>query len=474
MKRLIDMRPPLQKRKDALNNFDFFPSEKITAARKLPSFDCSSLNINKGKKEFKKTIITVIIVFLLVLLSSGSIYWWQKNKAERNRESKISDKQKVQTFDENVWDLPKTEKEISQNSNFVMQKLVFLERENDHVIFFLKNPVDGNKEIIFEFDQKSVGNGIEKKYINASLSPDKKTMAYITDNGLSVYNIEKKENNPIVKKEKEALINLGISPQWSISGLENVYALASPSWSPDGQFLSFIQIYADQYSLGVINVKSKEYYPVQGVNGEKIYGLNARWSPVSNIIVTPEFEGESQSGLFVSLPEKSNTLYNLSEKLGKKEVDFYESAISNDGSRIAFIYKEDYEEEYNNTLAVSNIDGSNFIILDQKDSKTVPFFSADDKSILFLNELSDDNLLLSSVSLENKKKKDLVIFPKNFNYWYDPFWLEGKYLSIIGKAYDPLNENRKAKGLLLIIDIDNKKIINEMQFNENTDLLGIL
>lgn len=466
------MPPEEDKRKPYIDD-DILVETKLEVRQSL---DFDFQHDDSVRKKSNK-IIAVLASFLLIILSSGGVYWWQKNKAEKDKKSSSINEQEDYKAKEDIWDLQKIDEKATKDSELLTGKMLLVSKENNHVTVFKKDPGNGAKETLFEFDDSQKSKTSGKKDVFAAsiaLSPDKKTIAFIADDGLSLYDLEKNEKDLLVKKEAIAVENMGIAPRWSVEDLKDVYALINPKWSPDGQFLSFVQIYSDYYGIGIINVRSKEYHPVQKNGGEAAIGLNAQWSLNANIIIDPEFNGGDQSGLFISSDEKFDVLDNLSEKIGEKGADFYEAAISNDNKKIALIYKDNYGEEDDNILAVSSISGSDFSVLDKKYFKTLPFFSYKGDSIFFISDLSDDSSLLSSINLETKQKSDRAILPKNFNFWFNPAWREEKQLSILGKSYDPLNKNQKIKEIFLLIDVDNKKIINKEEFEEGTGLVGFL
>jgi hypothetical protein len=451
-----------------------FAGEKIKLRKGL-DFAHQNLPKSKHKKYFLGNKFIMLATFFLIILSSGVIYIWQKGAAEKMKGSIMDSRQKEFESAENVWDLQKTERAVAENSASVSEKMLVISSENNKVYVILKTQYGSDQQSLFEFEKDdtvdSAGVGTESL---AVLSPDKEKVAYVSREGLFLYDLKKNEKISLIKKEKEAMVNLGVPPIWSIGGLEKVYSLGNPKWSKDGKFLSFIQLYPNNYGFGIIDINNREFKKVERDGGRQVSGLNAQWSGTGSLLVNPEFSGENNSGLFVSSAENFSILENLGEKMGKKEVDFYEAALSGDNKKVVFIYKEDYENEDDNILGVVDMDGGSFMILDEKEFKTLPFFSPKGDVVYFMNELADNSMLLSSINLETKKRNDLVIMPKDFNYWISPEWKDEKYLSLIGNSFDPLDKKQKNKEKFLLIDIENKKIINEAEIDENMDFLGFV
>jgi len=422
------------------------------------------LSFNYGKRKSRSRFGMVIALIALIFLSSFVTYRWQRNNFSQGKPSELAGQSDVQVtevlgLNENIWDL------VTSTGNGAPQykSLLVASVKDNHVIVYGENMENAGREVILEFDnaQKISTDGANGVRLNVALSPDKKTIAYMANDGLGLYDLASKDKKILVKRDGNSA--------------DKTFDSTRLSWSPDGHFLSLVQIFPKYHRLCVVEVGVDDFFnPVQNSANEALAGLNAQWAPSANLIIDPEAEAGNQAGIFISSADKFNVLDNLGKKIGKDDVDFYEAAISEDSKTAVFTYKNEFAEIPSNILAISNIDGGDFVILDKEDIKTLPFFSPGGRLVFFVTKAENGSVALMSIDSKTKKRKEVGNLPKGFDLWSKPIWLDGRYLAISGISSAPANENQNKKSIFLMLDIENKKLLVKKELGSDVELIDFL
>lgn len=426
-------------------------------------------------KFFKKILIASGVILTMFLLSAA-IYWQSGGKFNFNEKNPSNNNNEVENSGDwrDILDLNSTEDKNIIGESLGTKFLYFVKNENGKAAVYKKGLSAGSEmQNIFEFsDQRSAGLNVQSLNIqpNAAMSAKNNLIAYVDNGGLNLYDLNAKNSQQLIKKTSEAIVNLAVAPKW-LPDMPGVYILRSPRWSSDGKFISFVKVYADKSSPGIIDVKTGRYYPLENYEKIELSGVNFRWSETGNAAVLPEFRSDVQSGLYLLDEKNFNKPVNIGKKIVEGKADFYEAAFSPDGGEIGFIYRKDFLDD-NNVLAVADLTGGNFKKLNENEEKMFPFFSQDGRYLYFVSK-AEGNSFLRRADIESGESIDIAVLPENFNFWNNSLWLGDNLLMLSGKIIQPAEDISQKKGIVIIFDLDKNELQYSRLFDGNEEFLGI-
>ncbi len=441
--------------------------------------NCGTILKLKTFSGILKKLLVASAVLLVVFLSSAVIYWREGGKYNYNKNNPSdnnSNKQGSNEAQERMLNLNSAENKNSAGDSFSQKYLYFMRNENGRQTVYKKRlNADSEEQSIFDFiSQKNAGLNIQSLNIrpNAAISAKNNLIAYADSQGLSTYDLNAKNSRQIIKKTSESVVNLGISPKWSIN-MAGVYNIQFPQWSEDGRFISFVKVYSDKLAPGIFDIKTNRYYSLENYGEIELSGANLKWSAANNGVILPEFGRNAQSGLYFLNAKNFNRPVDIGKKVIDGEADFYEAVFSPDGGRIGFTYKKDYLND-NNVLAVADSTGGNFKKLDEDEEKLFIFFSQDGQYLYFVNDF-EGNSLLSQINIESGEKNDIAVLPEDFNFWNNHAWMGDGILMLSGKILQPAeNVSQTKKGVIMILDLNKNELVYSYLYNGNEEFLGIL
>ncbi|MDP1883996.1 MAG: hypothetical protein Q8L10_01380 [Candidatus Moranbacteria bacterium] len=425
------------------------------------------LSFRYNRRKVRRELVAVSVLAAFVIMATLGFYRWQGSgfgkigdaKAMAGQNNQVA----VQGPENNIWDLDYIANGDSDAHNGM---LLVVSGQGDHMVVSREDIKKDYREVILEFD-RSLDDGADAPAAAVALSPDKKTLAYAASDGLHLYGLASKENRLLVGKEKLPAPP-GVASEQALE--KNIYAfgLVKPQWSFDSRFLSFVQVYAESRRLCVIDTKSAGgFVPVGGPDGGALAGLEARWAPDADLIIDPESGEGGRSGIFIIAAEKPETSFDLGGKIGRRNGAFQKAAISTDGKKVALTFKDGLIETPGSVLAVSNIDGSGFSALDRDGIKAAPFFSPGGRLVFFISETKKGSSDLLAIDVETKERREVGSLPKDYDDWSDISWLDGRYLAIFGNSHRQAGEEREWKSIFLLLDVENKQLLDKKEFSGN-------
>jgi len=241
-------------------------------------------------------------------------------------------------------------------------------------------------------------------------------------------------------------------PEWSIEDLK-AYHLARPQWSKDGKYISFMQSLWEGSYCGLIDVVSGNYKKLDLESGY----TKLTWGP-NHSIVNPNATYGDGFGLQFMFINSENKVEDISKRFNKDNANFLESNFSTKGTKIVFTYQDEWGSNNDNIeMGISNIDGDEFIILDEGDIQS-PFFSQNDKNIFFVKTIEGKQYLFK-YDLINKLIIRIVLLPNKFNVWEKLNWTEEGFLAITGRDVSSKLVMGGNHARLFILDLKKQKII---------------
>lgn len=430
------------------------------------------LSFRYNQRKVRKELVAVSVLVMFVSMATLGVYRWQGNGFGKVGNARAMAEQSNQAVaqdpDGNIWDLNDA---ANGDDGARYATLLVVSKQGSHVIISREDIKKDYREVILEFDRSLDGlpDGMDAPAAVVALSPDKKTLAYVANDGLYLYDLASKENKLLVGKEEVPVVMPGVASKQALKGSAYAFDLVKPQWSFDGRFLSFVQVSIGSHRLCVIDVKSAgKFIPVEKPGGGVLAGLEARWAPDSDLIVDPESGDGGQLGIFVVSVKKPDIPFDLGGKIGRRDGGFQEAAISADGKRVVFTFKNEFTEAPSSVLAVSNIDGGRFSALDKEDIKVSPFFSPGGKLVFFINETEKDSSDLLAIDVETKERREVGALPKGYDDWFNISWLDGRYLAIFGNSHRQAGEEQEWKSVFLLLDVENKQVLDKKEFKGDT------
>lgn len=448
-----------------------FNHEKLTN----PELDeASSTTPERPMKneKIKWTIIGIIIGFVITAIIGVAFFLLYKTKTEEqpiqqdksaqekttteklesaeDQKAQQEEKQEIETG----WIISLSNQETTSDNSLAKNILLHATKEDYKVVVYQRDIRNGNQEIIFEYneDKKAEKSGNLWKGLppNIDLSPDEKSLVFIDQEGLKTYNLQTGSTRTFINKIGKVDPETEAPPRWSIDGL-SAYTLARPKWSSDGQYISFLQSHYEGASFGVIDFLSGEYTSLDLHGGYR----NLTWGPNGHSLIKPSAGAYEGIGLLFT-SSNLEEIENLSEKFEKKEASFFEANFSPSSKKIVFTYREDWQSE-DVKIGVVNTDGSQFLSIDEGNIQ-LPFFSNDGNSVLFIKKMDDEQYLFS-YDFAKKEITIIATLPETFNRWNEAEWTQDGLLTVIGKSSSSDLVVGGDSTRLVILDIDNKKII---------------
>ena len=406
-------------------------------------------------------VITACFLYLPILRKSEEAKL-AKNSLEAD-ENKTAEQTAEQKNSDNVWQLELPNEEIKLQSQLQDSSYIYAVKDDLYVDVFKRSMPEGLDTELFSYEEsvkaEKTGNLWTGLLPSIELSPDKEKLAFIDSEGLKIYSLKDKKQITIFSKinDDAEKSDLEKPSEWSIKDISDVYFMARPKWSYDGSFISFSQALYEGASYGAINLPTNEYFVLQGASNERIGYVSLVWAPSAISALEPSASGYKDPGLYVSLPNDISKVKNIAENFNKKDNDFLAASFAPGSKMVAFIYKEK-DLPKDNVLAVSDIAGENFKILDSIGQKSLPFFSADENSVYFIKEKDGANILFS-YDLGTDKVSEAIILPKEYNDFSDAKFLGSDLLQITFVNRSNYLSEAGEKARLVLLDLNAKKII---------------
>ncbi|MFA7208905.1 MAG: hypothetical protein WC120_01335 [Parcubacteria group bacterium] len=426
------------------------------------------LSFRYNRRKVRRELAVVAALAISVAIATAGVYQWQGNDFGKVGGIKVMAGQEnqaaAQFADGNIWDL----EGFAEEGNAYHGALLVVSGQGNHVIVSREDIKKDYQEVVLEFDRSLDGlsDGTDVPVASVVLSPDKKKLAYVAIDGLYSYDLASRENRLLVGKKEALVADPGFASEQVLKKNTYVFDLVKPQWSFDSRFLSFVEVSAGSHRLYVIDTKlAGDPAPIGGSESSALAGMEARWAPNANLIIDPEPGDGGRSGIFIVAAEKSDVPFDLGGKIGRQKGGFQEAAISADGKKAVFTFKNEFTEAPSSVLAVSNIDGGGFYALDKEDMKSLPFFSPGGRLVFFINETVKDSAELLAIDVATKERMEVGALPKGYDDWSDIFWLDGRYLAIFGNSHRQAGGEREWKSVFLLLDVENKKVLDKKEFS---------
>lgn len=359
-------------------------------------------------------------------------------------------------IDPNAWGITVSKGEIKASSDLVENNLIYATKSEYRSTVYKRNLQTGTQTKILEFDEQKKaeksGNLWEGLPPNIALSPNKKEIAFVDQEGLKLYDLQSGSTKVFIKETVKPT-NEDSPPQWSISSLSGTYSLARPLWSSNGRYVSFLQGHYEGASFGLIDSQTGQYFPISLGGGYR----NFTWSPTDTAFVKPMYGGYEGTGLFASASDITKEAVDLSSKFGKQNASFFEVNYSPDGRKLAFTFS-DNEESGQSSVGIVNIDGTGFTVLDETGGNSMPFFSSNSSEVFYVQKRGEKQVLMK-YDLATKKSSDFVVLPTEFNSWRSASWTNEGYLAVIGVSSSSGLTVGGDSTRLVIFDLQNRKVV---------------
>lgn len=350
------------------------------------------------QKKIPYWIITT--VFLIILCLTGTLFLYL-SRTEFSFVSTLKINRNVNQQRENVNSVP---------ALLSAKKIRYAEKSGKKVLVLEEDLETKRKEEILTY-QEVLELNFNSNYWSVlppsiSLSSDRKNLAYVSEEGLIIYNLDSKISEiKLFKTYEPALTEIEITPpSWSYQELPDrniwgFYNIFLPLWSPNNEYLSLAMAHYEGSSNGIYNISDNTLDILRGENAEKgaIGRDRIKWANHSNrIIVGADSNwGYSSNGLFLGEEGKYHQAQNLASIMGMEESgQFYHSDWAADDSKIALVVGEslpptyDFPNSY--SLAVINPDGSEFKKLITHPNKDFyPLFYGNQELYYYLDSVND-------------------------------------------------------------------------------------
>lgn len=350
--------------------------------------------------------------------------------------------------------------ELVTDSTSPFQAIILAQKSGYHTVVVRRSMVEGYETILFEYNERiegdfSAGNLWDALPPNIALAPNKNQIAYIDEDGLKLFSLVTVQHIPLITIIQPQPENSDGSPLWSVEALHGTYFLVRPRWSADSRYISFSQAHYEGASYGMYDTVSGTYDWIRGKDDEHIGHISLTWSPVGLSVLEPSSEGYRHPGLFVST-DNVWEVKNLAKKFGKRDAQFSAANFSPDGTKIAFTYRDVYEDK-ENILAFVDSSGRNFSIVDDKGWKETPFFAPDGSHIYYV-VTKEGRATLVAYEIESKSSSEVLRFPTEYDVWEEPQWI-GSYLVLQGNAHGVDTTLRDDVKRLIILDLENRIMV---------------
>ncbi len=363
--------------------------------------------------------------------------------------------------DNGIYVIALPDEEIKVTSKLAYHHLIYAVKSGYKTTVIKRDIRDGTESILFEFNEfvkaEHVGNYWKGLPPSVDLSTDKRNLAFIDNEGLKVYDLQRKSVETFLQIVIEGDLYDDFRPAvWSeeVMNKDGWVIIANPSWSSDGNYIVFEKGAHTYYGFSsLVNINTGEISHIKGI----VSSLDLVWSQKENTFISATQSYET-SPLFISSSQDISEAKDLSPKIGLPErTDFHKANFSMDGDKIAFIFSKSDSPKTKN-LAIANKDGLDYRLIAEDVLDIIPFFSCDDNSIYFFIE-KDEVIILVNYDLLEQKSIEYIKMPFSLNCWRDPYWTEEGFLVLVGVSESSPGSYAGEKNRLFVLDMDNKYVI---------------
>ncbi len=416
-------------------------------------------------------VISVVAAIWFGILKNESGSDQQTNQVNNQTNQNLSPTPTPLLIDSTAWEMTLSKGEVKSSANLIEENLIYAVKNEYTSTVYKRNLQSSTQTKILEFTENrkadksgNLWNGLPP---SIALSADRKFLAFADKEGLKVYDLQSKNTKTYIRKVSEGECE-ECAPKWSVDSMSRTYTLARPLWSSDGKYISFLQSHYEGSSFGVIDTLSGAYTALKNVYGGY---SNLNWSSSGHSYVKASSGGYEGMGLYISTQDNIAEAINLAPKLGKTEdTPFLEANFSPDGRRIVFTFEEPYETKH---LAITNTDGTGFMVLAEKTDARMPFFSSDGNSLLYFQQKNGTQVIVR-YDLASKDSSDSIILPAEFNRWDKAYWTKDGFLALVGISSSSGLTLGGDSTRMLILDVANKKVIYASPvFDQFTNFAGL-
>ena len=355
-----------------------------------------------------------------------------------------------------------------------------------------------NGQIEGIFNNSSAEGNVRRFYsqIRIDISPDNQKIAYSSDTGIYIYELQSKETKRLIKLKERADPNSERPNKWSNeteSQTFSFYGLGPVSWSSDEKYISFVTSNWEGVGQGIVNTTTSEIvFPVIKDLNYGAGGFGYRWSPKGHQFLKYNAdEGYQQPGLFISVNNGSFDLTDITAQLKKLEsqspeswlVGVLDANFSHMKNNVVFVYDPLGTHSYNangqltlktqTKLGVIDIYGIGLTILLTGNITKSQFYPNDD-SILFIQQYPAFQVL-SRYSISSKNIEHLLKIKNDEFAITDMEWLDENTLILKGDI-KILDSNRVDNSIqrFILVNLSEKKVVYASPELESFNFLGFV
>lgn len=392
-------------------------------------------------------LINVLKILIIFILFSSLVFLFLKFNPKKQVTSTNNEKKPISKTNRNeswVINLPQGE-----TLNYGYEHHFLLTRnENDKIIVFDKNILNGNEKKEFEYLNFQNANTQPK----IELSPDERMLALVAPNNLILkdritYNevlLEKNQSENQQDKYSRVFIN-------------------KIKWSFDSNYLLLEYIGFEFNAIRIFDIKNKEKLSPKG-DGE-LSGEHMQWSPCENIFLDSSYSKMYGivPGLYLS--EKNNviTFKNIAPILNLANYKFYNAIFTPDGKRIAFLCSmgnitipEPSSLDLDKKLMMYDLENKILKLIDSSVTEVNLFFSPSGSKLYFSKKENDKSRFYSYSLHDQKIKSEFDIISNSFELT-DVKWINENHLVFV---ISEINENFLfMDSQILTLDLQKQKLV---------------
>lgn len=403
-----------------------------------------------------QTFLQGLVALTLIVVGVGLLYY----RLSLDTQNQLSHTDLVNQAEEGIWTLKLPLGQVPSSRNLFEPQMIYAEKVKYTTSVYKENLLDGVREVILQFREENFASNSGNYWSGLdpamSLSPDKKSIAFIDNRGLHIYDLQNRKTITQIRKTREAKGDNDLDwtpPLWSRRELINTALLANPQWSMDGEYISVQQAFSEGGGMVFLNqIDNTLLVPTESGSSDIV------WGPTQHQYLRATAGGYDRFGLYLSVPNDVTRVRKLIfPESGDESLAVHSARFSYDAQKVVFTFTPEMESDYKK-LASINSDGSGFRLIAEETDILSPLFSVDGNTVYYFHwDLG--NLVLSSYDLAKMEAEKIAVFPKDIKHLESIDWTEDGYLVVQAVVAKDDSGDPNLSSRFLILDLQNKDLI---------------
>ncbi len=288
-------------------------------------------------------------------------------------------------------------------------RMLYATKSGTQVTVWILNTSNASATTLFTYDEslpaEMNSNYWSMRPPSIALAPNGSDLLFVEQDGVAIWDRVTGTTRRLFDITSRPPGDTEMAPQWSLDGLDGVYSLANPGWSPSGKYINLSLGYYEGGYYAIMEPNHPAGFKRLSIGG----GTNRlSWSPSTDEYVVANPGGYSEPGVWLSAPADPYLVHPLVHDDARQ---YLQAAISPDMRHILYISSPQYPNDHERSVSVADVDATTEDTFSVPGSLLTATFVSDDAVVVAT--MQDDNQLHLITRTLQGQQAELAVLPAN-------------------------------------------------------------